>query len=142
MFVTGPDQLREKSIQPPRRGQAEKERGTVARSRFECKFNERARVEQMLSGGVCLNYSNWLIVSLSDRVRLVPVRSNLFELAFNALFLSDFSARSRNFRCIRRSYRIKNGREEKRESRRPRCNSLNSNKLVDCEFVISFGGPH
>lgn len=71
----GPDQLREKSIQPPRslRGQAEKERGTVARSRFECKFNERARIEQMLSGGVCLNYSNWLIVSLSDRVQPVPL---------------------------------------------------------------------
>lgn len=38
-----PDQLREKSIQPRRslRGQGEKERGTVAWSRFECKFNER-----------------------------------------------------------------------------------------------------
>lgn len=76
MFVTGPDQLREKSIQPPRslRGKAsqEKERRSMARSRFECKFNERARMEQMLSGGVCLNYSNWLIVSLSDRVQPVP----------------------------------------------------------------------
>lgn len=59
------------------------------------------------------------------------------------MVLSDFSAQTRfslhNFDSI-------DSRKDKRENedgkRKAEYNSLNSNKLVDCEFIINFGGPH
>lgn len=60
------------------------------------------------------------------------------------MVLSDFSAQT-DFRYI--TSILIESRKDKRENedgerKAAEYNSLNSNKLVDCEFIINFGGPH